>query len=81
MLTNTKKRKVDYEQRSFQESKTIDFFFVQHFSKYVCLIYLDTAAVCKVSNVKRHYETRHEKDYHNFVEKARVGEAERLKKS
>ena len=34
----------------------------------------------KVSNVKRHYETSHEKDYHYFVGKARVGEAERLKK-
>ena len=34
----------------------------------------------KVSNVKRHYQTRHEKDYHNFVGKVRVEEAERLKK-
>ena len=40
------------------------------------LICLDTAAAYKVSNVKRFYETRHEKDYHNFVGKARVGEAE-----
>ena len=77
---NTKKRKVDYEQRSFQESWTVDFFFVQHFGKCVCLICQDTVVVYKVSNVKRHYETLHEKDYHNFVGKTRVEEAERPKK-
>ena len=34
----------------------------------------------KVSNAKRHHQTRHEKGYHNFVGKARVEEVERLKK-
>ena len=34
----------------------------------------------KVSNVKRRNETHREKDYHNFVGKARVKGAKRLKK-
>ena len=46
----------------------------------VCLICQDTVAVYKISNVKRRNETHHEKNYHNFVGKPRVKEAERLKK-
>ena len=56
-----KKGKVDDEDRTFQSAWTEKYFFVEHYSKPVCLICQTSIAVMKEFNVKRHYETCHSK--------------------
>ena len=73
-----KRRKVDLECRSFNDAWTINYFFIEHFAKCVCLICQETIAVKKVSNIKRHYETRHD-HYNSFTGKAREHEVARLR--
>uniref|UniRef100_A0A8C5LZB9 General transcription factor II-I repeat domain-containing protein 2-like n=1 Tax=Leptobrachium leishanense TaxID=445787 RepID=A0A8C5LZB9_9ANUR len=53
------KRKVDAEQRKFQERWTSDYFFVEHNKMATCLICNEKVAVLKDYNLKRHYNTKH----------------------
>lgn len=76
----SKKRKVDAENRMFNDEWTLSYFFIEHFERSVCLICQETVAVKKVSNIKRHYETRHA-NYSNYTGKARQDEIARLRKS
>ena len=73
-----KRRKVDLECRTFNNAWTINYFFIEHFAKCVCLICQEIIAVKKVSNIKRHYETRHN-HYNSFTGKAREHEVARLR--
>ena len=66
-------RKVDDEGRTVQSAWTEKYFFVEHYSKPVCLICQTSIAVMKEFNVKRHYETCHSK-YKEYV-----GERRKLK--
>ena len=68
-----KRRKVYDEGRTFQSAWTENYFFVEHYSKPVCLICQTSIAVMKEFNVKRHYETCHSK-YQEYV-----GESKKLK--
>ena len=56
-----KRRKVDDESRTFQSAWTEKYFFVERYSKPVCLICQTSIAVMKKFNVKRHYEMCHSK--------------------
>jgi hypothetical protein len=60
LLKSTKKRKADHECRVFKEQWTQKYFFVQNKDKAVCLICKDRGSVFKDSNIKRHYDARHE---------------------
>jgi len=57
----SKKRKVDSENRAFNQEWTDSFMFIlpTGSSKPVCLICSETVAIIKSGNVKRHYETKH----------------------
>ena len=68
-----KRRKVNDEGRKFQSAWTEKYFFVEHYSKPVCLICQTSMAVMKECNVKRHYQTCHNK-YEEYV-----GEGRKLK--
>ena len=68
-----KHRKVDDEGQTFQSGLAEKYFFVEHYSKSVCLICRTSIAVMKEFNVKRHYETCHSK-YKEYV-----GERRKLK--
>ena len=68
-----KRRKVDDEGRTFQSAWMEKYFFVEHYSKHVCLICQTSIAVMKEFIVKRHYETCHSK-YKEYV-----GERRKLK--
>ena len=68
-----KRRKVDDEGQTFQSAWTEKYFFVEHYSKPVCLICQTSIAVMKEFNVKRHYETCHSK-YKEYI-----GERRKLK--
>ena len=68
-----KRRKVYDEGRTFQSAWTEKYFFVEHYSKPVCLICQTSIAVMKELNIKGHYETCHSK-YKEYV-----GESRKLK--
>lgn len=55
-----KKRKIDDENRKFKEEWSLKYFFIECNEKPTCLICRDSVAVLKDSNLKRHYETRHQ---------------------
>ncbi|XP_054873487.1 SCAN domain-containing protein 3-like isoform X1 [Amphiprion ocellaris] len=61
-MANTKKRKVDFENRQFKSDWTDRFCFIlpDHAkAKPTCLICTQTVAVCKTDNLKRHFNTMH----------------------
>lgn len=65
-MSESKRRKIDFENRIFNEKWTEEFFFVLPLhknAKPTCLICHETVAVCKVANISRHYETKHLKKY------------------
>ena len=73
-----KPRKVDDGSRTFQSASTEKYFFVEHYSKPVCLICQTSIAVIKKFNVKPHYETCHSK-YKEYVEERRKLKIKNLK--
>uniref|UniRef100_H2Z350 SPIN-DOC-like zinc-finger domain-containing protein n=1 Tax=Ciona savignyi TaxID=51511 RepID=H2Z350_CIOSA len=63
----SKKRKVDYEGRNFNNEWCIKYFIVQHNKDVVCLICQSTIAVMKEYNIKRHYDTKHSASYDDSI--------------
>jgi hypothetical protein len=61
MASANKQRKVDFENRLFQDSWTENYLFVLSPSgnKPVCLLCNESIAVVKQSNIKRHFEKKH----------------------
>lgn len=59
MSAHIKKRKVDQEGRKFNQDWTSKYLFIEHASKYICLVCRESLAVPKEYNIRRHYETRH----------------------
>ncbi|KAL3886378.1 hypothetical protein ACJMK2_026376 [Sinanodonta woodiana] len=73
-MAANRKIKVDNKNRQFNDDWTVQYCFVQHQMNVICLLCHSTVAVAKVSNIKRHYETKHQ-DFHNVVgneQKARI---------
>lgn len=58
-----KKRKVNDENRKFNDNWSFKYFFIEYKGKAVCLVCRDTVAVFKESNIKRHYESKHQQKY------------------
>ena len=73
-----KKRKVDVENRLFNAEWTDLYVFDEdhRVNKPVCLICLNTVAVNKTANVKRHHETRHQ----DFIGQFPLGSEKRKQK-
>ncbi|XP_067945214.1 general transcription factor II-I repeat domain-containing protein 2B-like [Watersipora subatra] len=59
-MAEPKKRKVESECRKFQTRWESEYFFKEFKGKCVCLICIETVAVMKEYNVRRHYETKHQ---------------------
>ncbi|KAJ8018177.1 General transcription factor II-I repeat domain-containing protein 2 [Holothuria leucospilota] len=78
--SNSKKRKVADEGRTFKEKWTENYFFIEQNSTAVCLICIDTVACFKEYNLKRHYDTRHAATHNKFVGQDRQEEINKLKK-
>ena len=55
----SKKRKISDEHRTFNESWTYLYFFIENKGKLICLICKKAILTVKEYNVKRHYETEH----------------------
>ena len=58
-MASAEKRKVDNECRVFQEKWTDDYFFVEVKGRPVCLVFGETLAVMKNTNLELHYSTKH----------------------
>ena len=78
-LSKPKKRKVEKENRNFQEKRQNKYFVTEARDKVQCLICLETVAVRKEYNIKRHYETKHKKQYDVFSGKMREEKITQLK--
>ncbi|KAL3831899.1 hypothetical protein ACJMK2_023593 [Sinanodonta woodiana] len=74
-MAANRKRKVDNENRQFNDDLTVQYCFVQQQTNVICMLCHSTAAVAKVSNIKRHYETKY-RDFNNLIgdkRTARIG--------
>ena len=79
-MTSNKKRKLNSENREFQDRWEFDYLFIMNKGKPQCLECLQTVAVCKEYNIKRHYVSMHEKIYSSFTGDARKAQVNILKK-
>ena len=78
-LSKPKKRKVEEENRNFQEKWQNKYFVTEARDKVQYLICLETVAVRKEYNIKRHYETKHKEQYDVFSGKMRKEKITQLK--
>ena len=80
MMNPPKKRKVEKACRTFKEEWMTKYFFANSKNKAVCLLCLETIAVFKDCNLKRHYTTKHNGFGQGMSEEERRKEASGLKK-
>ncbi|XP_073430146.1 general transcription factor II-I repeat domain-containing protein 2A-like [Dendrobates tinctorius] len=78
-LGTPKQRKVDSENRSFQQRWEMDYLFVKSKNKPQCLVCFQILAVCKEYNVRRHYITQHESQYSKYAGDLRLAVINDLK--
>ena len=75
-----KKRKINLENRAFKDEWTKDYFFVQNNGKRWCLTCMETIAVIKEDNIKRHYNSKHALKF-DAIQEEKVKKACDLKKN
>ena len=66
--------------KEFNDDWTLQYCFVQQQTSVICLLCHSTVAVVKVSNIKRHYETKHQ-GFHNVVGDERTAGIVSLRRS
>ena len=81
MATAPKKRRVEDELRVFQTKWTECYFFIEFNNKPICLICNESISVLKEYNVKRHYETKHAREYVTYQGQFRKDKILELKKN
>ena len=79
--TMSRKRKIEEENRSFQERWEEKYFFALCGDKITCLLCQIVLSVPKESNLKRHYETSHKTKYGGLEGKLRTEKVLQLKSS
>ena len=77
----TKNRKVDEENRQFNDDWTYQYFMDSFNGKSVCLICCESLSVMKEFNCRRHYETKHAADYNELNNDKRRKKIDQLKKA
>jgi hypothetical protein len=78
-MSQSKKRKVDHEQRVFQMKWELEYLFIEHNDTLTCLVCRKTVAVPKEYNLKRHYEQLHQDKFVKFEGKNREEKVSQLK--
>lgn len=68
-MNKHQKRKIDDENRKFQQKQKLNYFVIEEDNKIVCLIYNHIAAVIKEYNIKRYQNINH--STHNIIGDAR----------
>ncbi|KAL3890808.1 hypothetical protein ACJMK2_003085 [Sinanodonta woodiana] len=79
-MAANRKRKVDNQNRQFNDDWTVQYCFVEQHTNVICLLCHSTVAKAKVSNINRHYETKH-RDFQNVVGDERTAQIESLRRS
>ena len=77
----SKNRKIDTEQRQFNDEWTRLYFMDTFNGKSVCLICRESLSVMKEYNCRRHYETKHAATYNELQGELRKKKIEQLKKT
>lgn len=67
----SQKRKIENENRMFQDRWEDQYFIAKRGEKLQCLICMQVVSVCKEYNVKRHYTSQHEKSFSKYEGEAR----------
>lgn len=80
-MDNAKKRKVDSDKRVFHESWTNKYFFIESNGNPLCLICHKSIAVLKEYNLRRHFDTNHEKSISLLNEDQKLRKLTTLKSS
>ncbi|XP_067124783.1 general transcription factor II-I repeat domain-containing protein 2-like [Centruroides vittatus] len=80
-MSTRKKRKIEDENRIYNESWKYDYFFIHYEKNLVCLICSESIAVFKEYNVKRHYTTKHSNKYDQFTGDLKKQKVEKLMKA
>jgi len=71
LTSATKKRKIETENRAYQERWEKNYLITNNKGKLQCLVCLQIISVCKEYNVKRHYSTLHETKYKKYEGESR----------
>jgi hypothetical protein len=66
----SKKRKIDFENRQFQEKWTTEYYIIQNNGTPMCLLCNESLSINKEYNMKRHFTSRHS-DHQSFSEQQR----------
>lgn len=74
------KRKVDFENRGFQNRWEAEYLFVD-IAVNLCLVCGANVAVMKEYNIRRHYETKHQDKYKSLDTQQKLQKVEEFKKS
>ena len=77
----SKKRKINDEGRLFNDEWFVKYFVTQQNTNAICLICQNKMACLKEFNIKRHYNSRHSKQYDEILGQLRVDKANKLKGS
>ena len=77
----TKKRKIEEENRSFNEKWKLNYFFHSCERQSRLSFMLGFSIRVKEYNIKRHYETKHEANYKNIQDQMRKDKFNELEKS
>lgn len=80
MANPATKRKIDAENRMYQERWENNYFIANNNGKLQCLVCMQVVSVPKEYNVKRHYSTMHEEKYRKYEGQSRVVLIQDLKK-
>ena len=79
MSTSNKKRKVELDNRKFNERWENEFLFTDFGSKPQCLVCLQVVSVMKEYNIRRHYESTHKVKFGSVSGEARLSLVRELK--
>ena len=78
---SNKKRRIEDELRVFQTKWTDFYFFIEFNNKPTCLICKESISALKEYNIKRHYETKHEREYNTIQGQFRKDKIIELKRN
>lgn len=75
------KRKIQDENRTFKDSWTISYFFINYKKSALCLICSEKISSLKEYNIKRHYIQKHEEKYKKFTGQLRIDLLKKMQSS
>lgn len=78
-MNSKPKRRLEDENRDFQEQWETNYLITKNKDKLQCLVCMQVIGVAKVYNCKRHYTSKHQEKYQNYSGEARTALIKTLK--